>query len=90
VHTVADCVDAEAFYPISEEERASLDQRRASLGIPPGRQVVVYLGLLAPYQGIDLLLRSVADLKQWSENVHFLIMATRPWSITGVWLISWG
>ena len=74
VHTVADCVDAEAFYPASEEERASLDQRRASLGIPPGRQVVVYLGLLAPYQGTDLLLQAVADLQQRVENVHFLIM----------------
>ena len=74
VHTVADCVDAEAFYPMSEEERVSLDQRRASLGIPPGRQVVVYLGLLAPYQGTDLLLQAIANLQQQSENVHFLIM----------------
>jgi glycosyltransferase involved in cell wall biosynthesis len=74
VHTVADCVDAEAFYPVSEDERASLDQRRAALGIPAGRRVVVYLGLLAPYQGIDLLLRAVAELQQRSDNVHFLIM----------------
>jgi len=74
VHTVADCVDAEVFYPVSEEERASLDQRRASLGIPPGRQVVVYLGLLAPYQGTDLLLHAIADLRQRVDNVHFLIM----------------
>ncbi len=74
VHTVADCVDAEAFYPISEEERASLDQRRASLGIPPGRQVVVYLGLLAPYQGTNLLLQAIANLRPRSDNVHFLIM----------------
>ena len=74
VHTVADCVDPEAFYPVSDGERASLDQRRAMLGIPPGRRVVVYLGLLAPYQGTDLLLRAVADLQQRSEDVHFLIM----------------
>jgi len=74
VHTVADCVDAEAFYPVSEDERASLDQRRAALGIPPGRRVVVYLGLLAPYQGTDLLLRAVAELQQRLDNVHFLIM----------------
>jgi glycosyltransferase involved in cell wall biosynthesis len=74
VHTVGDCVDAEAFYPVSEDERTVLDQRRASLGIPPGRQVVVYLGLLAPYQGIDLLLQAVAELQRRSDNVHFLIM----------------
>jgi len=74
VHTVADCVDAEAFYPVSEDERPVLDQRRASLGIPPGRQVVVYLGLLAPYQGIDLLLQAIAELQRRSDNAHFLIM----------------
>ena len=74
VHTVADCVDADVFYPVSEQERALLDQRRAAVGIPPGRQVVVYLGLLAPYQGTDLLLHAIAALQQRLDNVHFMIM----------------
>ena len=74
VHTVADCVDSDAFYPLTGDERASLDQRRAALGIPPGRRVVVYLGLLAPYQGTDLLLQAVTLLRHQVEDVHFLIM----------------
>jgi len=74
VHTVADCVDVEAFYPAGAEERAALAERQASLGLPAGRQVVVYLGLLAPYQGTDVLLQAVAELRRQQDGVHFLIM----------------
>jgi glycosyltransferase involved in cell wall biosynthesis len=74
VHTVADCVDAEAFYPRTEQEEPALAERRASLGIPPGRKIVAYLGLLAHYQGTDALLRSAAHLLKQREDVHFLIM----------------
>ncbi len=74
VQAVTDCVDAEVFCPLTEEERAGLPARRAALGIPPGRQVVVYLGLLADYQGTDLLLQAAAHLLQQRQDVHFLIM----------------
>jgi len=74
VQPVTDCVDAEVFRPLSEEERASLPARRAALGIPPGRQVIVYLGLLADYQGTDALLQAAACLLQQRQDVHFLIM----------------
>ncbi len=74
VQPVTDCVDAEVFRPLSEEERASLPARRAALGIPPGRQVVVYLGLLADYQGTDALLQAAAHLLPQRPDVHFLIM----------------
>ena len=55
-------------------EQADLAARRASLGIPPGRQVVVYLGLLADYQGTDLLLQAAAQVLAQRDDVHFLIM----------------
>ncbi|MGD8626711.1 MAG: glycosyltransferase family 4 protein [Anaerolineae bacterium] len=74
IDTVADCVDTDAFYPASREERAILAQRRAFLGIPPKRKVVVYLGLLADYQGTDLLLAAAARLLARRDDVHFLIM----------------
>jgi glycosyltransferase involved in cell wall biosynthesis len=48
--------------------------RRASLGIPAERPVVVYLGLLTDYQGIPLLLQAARDLKQRQMNAHYLIM----------------
>jgi glycosyltransferase involved in cell wall biosynthesis len=44
------------------------------LGIPPGRKIVVYLGLLAGYQGTDALLQAAALLVQQFDDIHFLIM----------------
>lgn len=74
IETVADCVDAETFYPAEQEEGATLAARRAFLGIPPDRKVVVYLGLLADYQGTDLLLAAAARLLARRDDLHFLIM----------------
>lgn len=74
VHRVADCVDAEAFFPRQEDEQAVLAERRAALGIPPDRKVVVYLGLLADYQGTDALLQAAAKIVERRDDVHFLIM----------------
>jgi glycosyltransferase involved in cell wall biosynthesis len=44
------------------------------LGIPSDRKIVVYLGLLAEYQGSDALLRAAKLLLQQRDDVHFLIM----------------
>ena len=74
IDTVADCVDAETFYPAGQDEGAILAARRAFLGIPPERKVVAYLGLLADYQGTDLLLAAAARLLARRDDVHFLIM----------------
>jgi glycosyltransferase involved in cell wall biosynthesis len=74
VQTVSDCVNAEKFHPASEDEQAALAERRAALGIPPERRVVVYLGLLADYQGTDALLQAMAHLLQQRDDVHLLIM----------------
>ncbi len=74
VQTLSDCVDAHCFYPAGEDEGPALAKMRASLAIPPGRKVVVYLGLLATYQGTDALLQAIALLLRHREDVHFLIM----------------
>lgn len=47
---------------------------RRSLGLPSDRPVVVFLGLLNRYQGVDLLLDVMAILKGRGVRVHFLIM----------------
>jgi glycosyltransferase involved in cell wall biosynthesis len=47
---------------------------RARLGIPAGRKVVGYLGLLADYQGVDHLLYAARQVVERQQNVHFLIM----------------
>jgi len=73
IHIVPDCVNPDAFRPdvLTEEERLGL---KAQLGIPPERKVVVYLGLLAEYQGTGLLIRAAAELIKARPDVHFLIM----------------
>jgi glycosyltransferase involved in cell wall biosynthesis len=73
IHVVSDGVDSTVFRPglLSPNERTALLGR---LGIPPGRRVVVYLGLLAEYQGISPLLEAVAYLRARRPDVHFLIM----------------
>ena len=73
VSVVPDCVNGEVFRPgvLSPEERQAL---KASLGIPAHQKVVVYLGLLADYQGTGLLLAAAAEIKRARSDVHFLIM----------------
>ena len=41
--------------PVTTVEQTATAALKASLGIPPERKVVAYLGLLAPYQGTDRL-----------------------------------
>jgi glycosyltransferase involved in cell wall biosynthesis len=47
---------------------------RRSLGLPADRPVVVFLGLLNRYQGVDLLLDVIHILKQRGVRSHFLLM----------------
>lgn len=62
-----DGVDSEVFRPALE---------KPSLGepIPSGRKVVVYLGLLSYYQGVDCLLEAIPQVLRVNDKVHFLIM----------------
>ena len=73
VTILPDCVDVETFRPglVSEDTR-----RRwlLDLGIPADRKLVVYLGLLAHYQGTDLLIEAASRVVQARPEAHFLIM----------------
>lgn len=71
--TVFDAVDTERFSPktCSEDERNEL---RRYLGIDPARPVVGYLGLLAPYQGSDILLQAARMVVDECPEAFFLIM----------------
>lgn len=61
---------------VNTDEFAPGDKAAAkrSLGLPSDRPVVVFLGLLNRYQGVDLLLDVIAILKQRGVRVHFLLM----------------
>jgi glycosyltransferase involved in cell wall biosynthesis len=73
IHPLPDCVDTDFLRPgvIDGREVAAC---REGLGIPAGRPVVVYLGLLADYQGIPLLLQAARILERRRMDAHFLVM----------------
>ena len=75
ITTVGDRVNLEKFHPVtSEEDRQEAARLKESLGIPADRKVVVYLGLLAKYQGTDLLLEAASLLKKEVPEAFFVIM----------------
>ncbi len=73
VYPLPDCVNLDFFRP-DVLTAGEVEARRAALGIPPDRPVVVYLGLLADYQGTPLLVEAARILKRRGGDAHFLIM----------------
>jgi glycosyltransferase involved in cell wall biosynthesis len=72
IHVLPDTVDTDMFRPrIAQDQTSDL---KHSLGIPPESEVVVYLGLLAEYQGISLLIKAAGELTATFPDLHFLIM----------------
>lgn len=75
---VADVVNPSWFAPLSESERdaraAQVVKLKTRLGIPATRSVVVYLGLLADYQGVGALIQAAAHVLAHGYNAHFVIM----------------
>ncbi len=69
IDTICDGVDLDVFFP--REQDLAL---RSSLGISPDDRVVVFIGVLTPYQGIDILLDSIVLITQHISNVKFLII----------------
>jgi glycosyltransferase involved in cell wall biosynthesis len=71
---VPDGVDPEVFRPFWDYAEAERIEVRTQLGVPPDRKVVVYLGLLAEYQGSSYLLRAARSVVERRPDVHFLLM----------------
>jgi glycosyltransferase involved in cell wall biosynthesis len=72
LHILPDTVDTDLFQPGgTKDEIVALKQ---ALGIPLTGRVVVYLGLLAEYQGTSLLLEAAQELAPTYPDLHFLIM----------------
>ena len=71
VAALLDGVDLQNFAPRRPPEVAAL---RASYGIPAGRRVVGYVGLLAEYQGVGDLIFAARRVVERRPDTHFLIM----------------
>ena len=74
IHTLPDSVDPRAFRPREELPQRLLDRLRQHLALPAGRPLLVYLGLLAPYQGTELLLHAMQRLVVRDPPPHLLLM----------------
>jgi glycosyltransferase involved in cell wall biosynthesis len=72
VYTVSDCVNPSVFRPdvLTAEERAAC---RAQYGIPSDAPVVVYLGILAEYQGTPHLIYAAQQVLEKRPDVYFMI-----------------
>ncbi len=73
VNPMPDCVNADTFWvdTFSPDEIQAL---KKDLNLPSNKQVIVYLGVLTPYQGIDILLQAVARLSKRRDDFHLLLM----------------
>ncbi|MBT1072547.1 glycosyltransferase family 4 protein [Geobacter chapellei] len=68
ITAVIDGVDTDHFHPYPRAEV------RQAFDIPDTSPLVVYLGVLNSYQGLDLLLLSIQILVAQGFNIHFLLM----------------
>ncbi len=74
VRVLPDCVNGDVFRPQAGYAPEELAALRQHLGIPEGHKVIVYLGLLAEYQGTGLLLQAVQRILTQHPNVYLLLM----------------
>ena len=79
ITVVPDAVNTDRFRPLWESDRADGEAGRSralrrALGIREGQPIVLYLGLLAEYQGITHLLRAAQVLVEGGSDAHFLVM----------------
>lgn len=66
---VGDGVDTERFRP----GLGSLSLRK-EIDLPAGKKIVVFLGAMTEYQGLDILIEAIKLSVQESDRLHFLLM----------------
>ena len=69
-----DCVDTDFFRPRTPSDQPEVDALKDQLGIPRDRTVVIYLGLLAPYQGTVHIIQAARSVVTQQPDAHFLVM----------------
>ncbi len=73
-----------ASYPIPPTAISVLpkrDEARDALGLPGRRRVALFLGMIRPYKGVDLLLEAFAGLH--ADSDWLLVVAGEPWGALG-------
>jgi len=70
VQTVLDGVDTAEFKPLGPDERTAVRER---YGIPADAILALYVGVLADYQGIDLLLENLGPVLAGRPDLRVLL-----------------
>ncbi len=68
IHLLPDAVDPTQFRPPQRADMPYLQVLATRWGLDLRRPIVAYLGLLAPYQGIDVLLDAFRWLQEWWDE----------------------
>lgn len=74
IRPLPDCVDVKTFAPLTADQYAFRNVERQRLGIPEEAPLIVYLGLLAEYQGTDLLLEAMQEIRAERPDTYLLLM----------------
>jgi len=69
IFVVPDGVNVDEF-----NRHGDITHLKKKLNLPLDKKIVVYLGLLNKYQGLDCLLEAINYVLKKDKNVHFLIM----------------
>ncbi|MCB0209703.1 MAG: glycosyltransferase family 4 protein [Anaerolineae bacterium] len=73
IYPMPDCVNADVFCAAQYSD-AEKQQLKESLGLPLDKKIIAYLGVLTPYQGVDLLLETLTQLQETRDDYHLLMM----------------
>jgi glycosyltransferase involved in cell wall biosynthesis len=74
IRPLPDCVNTRVFRPATTYAPEELTQLRKRLGIEDHARLIVYLGLLAEYQGTDHLLEAMQRIRARFDDVYLLLM----------------
>lgn len=74
IRVLPDCVNGDTFRPAATYAPEELMALRRQLRIPDGHKLIVYLGLLAEYQGTGLLLQAMQRILAKHPDVYLLLM----------------
>jgi glycosyltransferase involved in cell wall biosynthesis len=74
IRTLPDCVNTREFRPAADFDPVELAALRTRWNVPAGARLIVYLGLLAEYQGTTHLLQVMQRLRDLRPDVHLLLM----------------
>lgn len=72
VHVISNGVDIEKFQPTRK------CPNRNQLGIPKNNKVIIFVGNLVKWQGVDYLLQAIPSIRQEIDNLSVIIVGDGP------------